>query len=1016
MKRTACLILVACMLLSFFSGCGVAPDENSSIGTTGTTGTIGTIGTTDSSSQGTQSSETDTQDSTDANNTELETSPDSSQNTEGSEDSDSYSTEADSYENTQETFEALETETLYDGIVRVEFRNDNGSYIDSLTINAGETVPEPTEYPTGVHGRFYDWYADRAGTERFDFSKPLYEDTVIWAAWNEYGDCEIKNIELDLNAKTVSLTAHATRWCSVTVYFIDESLYFSEDFSHEMIYDCQQLYFSIDDVIVDEEYQDVTLTQSFDFELPKHFVIQTVLSGGYVDCIEYFSLEYTERYEEYQQITPEDFEGSDRVLCFGDGNNNDFGVLADEVRILSASTVEETALDDSSVVYRITNPNEAINEGDRIFLSTPDGAFLFLAEQVEVTDGIYTVTALTATEENSYALTYFYKFLKIDLTVDRTVATPEEENITPSALSSKEGEEEPSEDVLLPIDEEKGIFKITGSVKGVITAHIKIDFAPDILGGEYFRCSLDVNANLKNTVTVSAKVESDDDMSLYSDSATIDLGDVILPLGVYGLNVFAEFDVVMSYSISGSVTVENQVDCTLGFRYSTKSGFEGIKSCESSGRIVDCDGEAEVNIGIVPAIGIGFLGNVARGKLQMYLGVQVIGRATGKMFENNTWSDMTHNCYFCIDGEINANVELSIVLELNLENVIPDIFKDDEEEDFNFSYSPKDPLYKHSWHLIDFYVSIIATEEFDPMGIGECPNHGSATVYVYPYLESCYPDYDPESDEPYPGVAAGSDYMTPRTVVIMNRNKTNVYSYAFNITNFKRILAGHYTEAQIIKEIQKVYGSHCTFFDESDIVKDAYGNDVYRIEMSVAHGDYLIGAFYANSDNPDITGSFDFGDTEAWVDVKNELHTYPADDDDIVAVYPENYRKITHNIRIAVSREVTEYDGDSDVKNYTEIWDSQEFECWIRFRKLGIYGCFQDLNYIGMFAGPEIVHSNSNGIISFEISFLDLPFETPEIRLWPVGKGFGTRSIYRQLPLYNTSNSFDVVFDVSISK
>ena len=56
--------------------------------------------------------------------------------------------------------------------VTVTFDTDGGSSVASVTLTEGETVSKPSD-PTKAGHTFGGWYADKACTQAFDFSKPI---------------------------------------------------------------------------------------------------------------------------------------------------------------------------------------------------------------------------------------------------------------------------------------------------------------------------------------------------------------------------------------------------------------------------------------------------------------------------------------------------------------------------------------------------------------------------------------------------------------------------------------------------------------------------------------------------------------------------------------------------------------------------------------------------------------------------------------------------------------------------
>ncbi len=67
----------------------------------------------------------------------------------------------------------------------VSFETYGGGTIDSQTLEEGQKATRPTTDPTRVEYNFTNWYADEAMTTLFDFTKPIAEDTVIYAGYTK---------------------------------------------------------------------------------------------------------------------------------------------------------------------------------------------------------------------------------------------------------------------------------------------------------------------------------------------------------------------------------------------------------------------------------------------------------------------------------------------------------------------------------------------------------------------------------------------------------------------------------------------------------------------------------------------------------------------------------------------------------------------------------------------------------------------------------------------------------------
>ena len=70
------------------------------------------------------------------------------------------------------------------GNYNVTFNTNGGSTVEAQSVKPGEKAVKPSA-PTKSGCTFAGWYKDSAFTTPFNFEKPITEDTVVYAAWNE---------------------------------------------------------------------------------------------------------------------------------------------------------------------------------------------------------------------------------------------------------------------------------------------------------------------------------------------------------------------------------------------------------------------------------------------------------------------------------------------------------------------------------------------------------------------------------------------------------------------------------------------------------------------------------------------------------------------------------------------------------------------------------------------------------------------------------------------------------------
>lgn len=65
----------------------------------------------------------------------------------------------------------------------VTFDVNGGSSVETQTVEEGKTATEPTTAPTREGYDFLGWYGDEEFTAEFDFTKPITENTTVYAKW-----------------------------------------------------------------------------------------------------------------------------------------------------------------------------------------------------------------------------------------------------------------------------------------------------------------------------------------------------------------------------------------------------------------------------------------------------------------------------------------------------------------------------------------------------------------------------------------------------------------------------------------------------------------------------------------------------------------------------------------------------------------------------------------------------------------------------------------------------------------
>ena len=384
------------------------------------------------------------------------------------------------------------------------FRSDSGATIGIVSVAKGKCVQVP-EDPTQDHSEFLGWYADEGCNSPFDFSAPILADTVIYSKWKKVSYCNIESLEFDLTRRIVTVSVTANTACTVVIRLIDEEKYFGGSYAQG---DCYVEGFEFRIEANEENSYKTEKTAMYEAFIPQLFpeyfvaeavalsVDETPISNSFV------TIDYSLRYETFKNTTVNDFDKNDTVLKFREEDDNNFGVLADDVKIMMAASVVEECPDGSTTpIYHITSPSQNIAVGDKVYVSGGDGEMLAIVDKVEQNGNIWTVTPFEVDENNGYLLSEFYKFLKVDTSIVGSVM--DEDGVTPTAIV----DESPSFPMFIP----DATFELDGiifgiEVDGTVTFDIYIMYSQDIFGDDYLKIEIVTISDVISETYVGAKI------------------------------------------------------------------------------------------------------------------------------------------------------------------------------------------------------------------------------------------------------------------------------------------------------------------------------------------------------------------------------------------------------------------------------------------------------------------------------------------------------------------------------
>ena len=661
-----------------------------------------------------------------------------------------------------------EDETSY----TVVFNSNGGSDIASQTVKKGSTVTKPDD-PNKDGSIFAGWYTDNVTFEyEFDFATAIDKDYTLYAKWITInGDSDpgtisgsgssvdsysITALDVALEANTATATVSAPENCAVVVRFIDEEVYFAAEYPANKKYINNGEIFASHVVAAGADMKDVTASITGESGLPAYFVAEAVLVDGEGNqlCDPYTSLEHTNRHQLFEEKTIDSFDDDDTVLNFDDDTDNNFGVLADDVKVLTADKVD---YDRESGTYQIKSPSETIAVGDKIFISDEDGSYIFRVKTVSEEGGVVNVLQARADDETlGFTLQNFYKYLKVDMEytgdveTEGTTEAAEEETIEEEETTEAEEETTKAEETaevtetaettessdglvtsssvskqymsllrsvtpkaetgisVSPIAFETEHFKADGKITGTLSAELEIEFDIAIFGENYFKNNFKYTMDVSTAIKMIAKTDNDDEKEV--DEREITLGKIVIPFGVTGLDAFVDMKAKFQYELTAGLEMKGKIKSTYGYLKNSKDGLQKIGKSEAEWS-VDLSGKAEFKFGPASSVGIEFLAGVLKAQLECFMGGKLEGEAVIPLSETGS---SRHICNLCIDGKMSLAVNVDAKMSYKLTE--------------HLKSTPIDwKIAEHELKLFDFYVSLVNPVDsrfggHKRMGIGSCTN------------------------------------------------------------------------------------------------------------------------------------------------------------------------------------------------------------------------------------------------------------------------------------------------------
>lgn len=678
--------------------------------------------------------------------------------------------------------------------VTVILKNSDGVVLSESEIISGSLINQPT-MPAVEGYIFIGWFERLSDEAPFDFNTAITSDLELWAKWEgdkvpeiditpEQINSEYQITQLDVDAVSgkVSATVRAKSDCKVLVRFVCEEVYFSDGYKTDKQYieGC-----SAEGTVTvsaeSENVEDVKITVDIVGTLPEHFVAEAVLLDSEGNEISEYSadIENTSRFKIFTEKTVDDFGENEKLLNFDSSKDNNFGVLADDVKMLTAASVKEIAVnEDGDVFYWITSPSEQISAGDKIYIRADDGAeALFKVASASTNEDGITAIPARADENSEYQLTDFYKFIKVDMGYAESDDT---ETNTVAQMNDKKTEDtlwDKVKKIFTPFSFEVG-EDIAIDVEGTVSGESGIEYCrfihdPNTFGEDYIYFELVYEIDIIVHVTITANVSADANVWA-KDSGEEPVVKIPMPLFA-GFSPKAEIKLAYGLEIAGIVSADVPVKAKLGVKYDSDYGKPTITKKSFAVSVIEdtitCDGEAEVTFGPKLELGWEFL-TVFGVQAEIFGGIKFSASSEfpeiAYVIENKPM--LKHQCYACIDGTVSWFIDVSLSMTVKMGKL--------------FKWRPFSiPVAGDSKLIFNFYISRPTEDSKPTFGTGVCQNYTRALADIYPcfddghnFIEKQYKIYNAStgellySDTIYPSDHSGtyyySDIVFPLSVIL----------------------------------------------------------------------------------------------------------------------------------------------------------------------------------------------------------------------------------------------------------
>ena len=526
---------------------------------------------------------------------------------------------------------------------------------------------------------------------------------------------------LEINGSIASVFAEVPDSCAVAVRIADEDSYFTDGGrSLRYIDGC----LGAQDITVTGEPNEsgvytVELSVDIAGEMPEYFVAEAVLldASGAVISSPSYDIRNTSRYKEFDRLTADNYTGEGYVVRFDESDASNFGVLADDVKRITASYVSPLLYPEYG--YDIVDPSLEINRGDKIYVTDGENSVLckvFWVKKngntvfVEPTEGVY---------GESCELKDFYRLIKIDADFSENAVVDGADGSV--QLLSGDIISEGLKIGVHPFSfEHEDGLEIDGTVHGGnFFLEGKCVYDCDLLGEDHFELEVKSNIRFDFSADITVKVGSDGE-ELEDDHVTKELFGISVPTAVPGLLIKAEFSAYCSWEASGTVSIKSvPVYADVAFKVSNTEGYKSLGNkvgvdVDENDDWLDCSGAVELRIGPEVSIGVTLIGSIVTTEVEASGGLVI--RATTEQPERH---NLAHKCKLCIDGSVSFKFDVSVSASIGITE--------------KFRWKPLSFTVYSAWvpDIISFYISSPSDGGALKFGFGDCQNYNiKATLRI----------------------------------------------------------------------------------------------------------------------------------------------------------------------------------------------------------------------------------------------------------------------------------------------